>query len=108
MPGEASALCFLDSNIWLYAFVDQGEPRKQVAAKQLIRQTAPVVSTQIVNEVCYNLIRKAGFSQQQIGRMIRSFYARYVVIAVDKAVMIDAAGTPACSAAAASENPPLR
>jgi predicted nucleic acid-binding protein len=56
MPGEASALCFLDNNIWLYAFVDQGEPRKQFNAKQLIRQTAPVVSTQIVNEVCYNLI----------------------------------------------------
>jgi predicted nucleic acid-binding protein len=91
MPGEASDHCFFDSNIWLYAFVDQGEPRKQVTAKQLIRQTAPIVSTQIVNEVCYNLVRKAGFSEQRIGRMIRSFYARYVVIAIDKAVMIDAA-----------------
>lgn len=91
MPVEAAAVCLIDSNVWLYAFIDQNEPLKQVAARQLIRQTAPIVSTQILNEVCYNLLRKAKFSEQQINRVIRSFYARSVVVAVDRTIMIDAA-----------------
>ena len=39
-----------------------------------------LVSTQIINEVCINLIRKAAFSEEQIRRLIASFYRRHEVI----------------------------
>lgn len=81
MRAENSPPCLLDSNIWLYAFVEQGEPQKQAAAKQLLEQPAAVVSTQIINEVCFNLLRKADFTEEQIRRLIYSFYLRYSVSA---------------------------
>ncbi len=90
MPADPPAPCFIDSNIWLYAFVEQGEPQKQAVAGQLLTQPAVVVSTQIVNEVCVNLLKKAGFTEEQIGRLIRSFYRRYSVTAIDGATMLAA------------------
>ena len=90
MPVEPGTASLVDSNVWLYAFIDQNEPQKLARARQLIRQSEPVVSTQILNEVCYNLMRKAGFSGPRIGRVIRSFYARYVVVPVGKDTMLDA------------------
>ena len=91
MCAENSSPCLLDSNIWLYAFVEQGEPQKQAAAKQLLEQPAVVVSTQIINEVCVNLLRKADFTEEQIRRLIYSFYLRYSVTTIDQTVMLSAA-----------------
>ena len=86
---EPSTASLIDSNVWLYAFIDQNEPQKLATARQLIRQSVPVVSTQIL-KVCYNLMRKTEFSGLRIGRVIRSFYARYVVVPVGKDTMLDA------------------
>lgn len=91
MHAENPSPCLLDSNIWLYAFVEQGEPQKQAAAKQLLEQPAVVVSTQIINEVCFNLRRKADFTEEQIKRLIYSFYLRYSVTALDQTIMLTAA-----------------
>jgi len=50
--------CFIDTNIWLYFFSNE-DPVKKSKAKNLINQTPKkVVSWQIINEVCVNLIRK--------------------------------------------------
>lgn len=81
----------IDSNIWLYAFVEHGEPQRQAVARQLLLQPEVAVSTQIVNEVCLNLLKKADFTEEQIGRLIRSFYQRYSVTLVDEATMLAAA-----------------
>jgi predicted nucleic acid-binding protein len=53
-----SAKCFVDSNIWLYAFMDSNS-EKRIAALHLIESTDAVLSTQVINEVCCNLLRKA-------------------------------------------------
>ena len=52
--------CFIDSNIWIYLLTDD-DPVKAARANALlatIRQK--VVSWQVINEVCVNLIRKKG------------------------------------------------
>lgn len=50
--------CFLDTNIWLYAFVESQDETKSAVARQLINDNVFIVSTQVINEVCVNLIKK--------------------------------------------------
>ena len=48
---------FIDSNIWLYSFLRQDEEKRK-AAKTLIKSCIrkfTFISTQIINEVCFNL-----------------------------------------------------
>lgn len=79
-PEAAVESCFIDTNIWLYAFTVGDDPEKTVRAKTLIEtHSAVFVSTQVINEVCVNLIKQAHFSEQQVQQLIESFYAKYVV-----------------------------
>ena len=44
---------FIDSNIWLYALIEDGGSEKHHKAKQCIAITENIIiSTQVVNEVC--------------------------------------------------------
>ncbi len=69
--------CFIDSNIWLYRFIlnpsDPNAMQKQQIATNVTSQENLLVSTQVINEVCANLIRKAGFDNSQIQRLIEEF-----------------------------------
>ena len=47
---------FVDSHVWLYALVRGTEPVKRKAAAAVVSGGARVVSSQVVNEVCMNLI----------------------------------------------------
>jgi predicted nucleic acid-binding protein len=61
---------FIDSNIWLYRFIinprDADPIPKQEIATTITNYQNNLISTQVVNEVCSNLIRKAGFNNAQI------------------------------------------
>jgi predicted nucleic acid-binding protein len=61
---------FIDSNIWLYRFIinprDADAVPKQQIAITITNYQNSLISTQVVNEVCSNLIRKAGFNNAQI------------------------------------------
>jgi predicted nucleic acid-binding protein len=74
------ARCFIDSNVWLYGFILGEETNKSEIARTLIETHDPVVSTQVINEVCVNLIRRANFNEAEISQLIQSFYKRYEVI----------------------------
>ena len=76
-----SAKCFVDSNIWLYAFMDSNSD-KRTNALQLIERTNVVLSTQVINEVCCNLLRKADYSEAEIQQTISNFQARYPILNV--------------------------
>lgn len=80
MPADAHATCFIDTNIWLYAFIEADNPTKSAIARQLIQQTEPVISVQVINEVSINLLKKANFSEEQLRQLIKSFYGKYRVI----------------------------
>ena len=77
MSGDA----FIDSNVWLYAFMDESSP-KHASAKALIEQDRVVLSTQVVNEVCNNLIRKAGYTEPEIQQTIQNWAAVYQILDV--------------------------
>ncbi len=90
-PETEAESCFIDTNIWLYAFTVGNDPEKTARAKTLIEtQSGVFVSTQVINEACVNLIKKARFSEQQVQQLIESFYAKYVVVELSKPLLLKA------------------
>ncbi|MGD1952518.1 MAG: PIN domain-containing protein [Leptolyngbyaceae cyanobacterium] len=81
---------FLDSNIWIYALADGQDQQKQDVAAQLIRTTSAVVSTQVINEVYINLLRKSYFSEEQVRELITAFYQGSQVIPFDMEILTQA------------------
>ncbi|HEY0734984.1 MAG TPA: PIN domain-containing protein [Herpetosiphonaceae bacterium] len=82
---------FIDTNIWLYAFNQSQDKQKHQLAKRLIRQTSRiVVSNQVVNEVSVNLLRKFQASEDDVRKIIRSFYRKYIVIELNRNIVLHA------------------
>ena len=90
--GKDRRTCLVDSNIWLYAFIEAQDAGKSAVAKSLIqnKDIAITVSTQIINEVCVNLVRKANFSEEKIRELIESFHNKYDVVGIDREILIKA------------------
>ncbi len=64
------ALAFIDTNIWLYAFSDSQDKLKTQQAKGLLRRTPQIaLSTQVVNEVSVNLLRKFQAAEPDIRKV---------------------------------------
>ena len=86
---SAAERVFIDTNIWLYAFV-AGDRAKTAKAASLLQRSSIAVSVQVINEVCANLIRKAGFREADVRALIESFYAKCLVVALDERVLLRA------------------
>ena len=82
--------CFIDTNIWLYAFLETQDSEKSIIAKSVIREKEITISTQIINEVCVNLIKKVRFPEKQIQDLIVSFYQKYTVVEISKDILLKA------------------
>ena len=82
--------CFVDTNVWLYAFIEADDVAKSATARQLLQNSRPVVSTQVINEVCVNLLKRAVFTEEQIQTLIESFYEKYEVIELTQALLLRA------------------
>ena len=65
---------FIDSNIWLSAFIADN-PRKKDLAQALLKTSQPI-GGQVVNEVCVNLIKRAKFPEVKISALIETFYQK--------------------------------
>ena len=69
---------FVDSNIWLYASVlagDAGAEQKHYRASDLLsRVDRPVINSQVVREVCSNLLQKAKLGEADVQRVIQDWY----------------------------------
>lgn len=82
---------FIDSNIWLYSFIEDAEGKYRIAAGLIQENKEKIaISLQVVNEVCINLIKKADFKEEQIEELINSFYEDYTIIDQDKDVLTNA------------------
>ena len=90
MAADSSPGCFIDTNIWLYAFIESDDKKRSVVARDLVRLSRPAVSVQVVNEVCVNMIRKASFVEEQIRELVTSFYAKYRVLDLGYNTLISA------------------
>ena len=55
---------FIDSNIWIYAAMEDSN-EKSVIAKKLIEKPS-FVSTQVINEISVNLLRKYQYTESEI------------------------------------------
>jgi len=89
-PKSNSPSCFIDTNIWLYAFIDSQDKNKHAVANQIVQKNKVVISTQVINEICVNLLKKAQFLEQDIQAIILSFYGHYPVAEIDRDVLINA------------------
>jgi predicted nucleic acid-binding protein len=88
---DKASICFVDSNIWLYAFIyNPDEAQKSEIAKNIIAANNITISTQVINEVSVNLIKKANFSENVIQELVRDFYFNYRVIGIDSTILINA------------------
>lgn len=81
---------FLDTNIWLYAFLKKADKEKAKIANSLIEGQGIVISTQVINEVCVNLIKKSSFSEEKIQKLIEDFYQGCQVIQFNKTILFQA------------------
>ncbi|MDD5399873.1 MAG: PIN domain-containing protein [Sulfurimonas sp.] len=72
---------FLDTNILLYAFSTKDINKHNIAKNIVLSQA--VISTQVINEVAVNLIKKFDFSEDNIQKFLSSSYSRYYVVGLD-------------------------
>jgi predicted nucleic acid-binding protein len=82
--------CFLDSNIWLYAFIRAQHQEKSEIAKAIIQNNEIITRTQVINEVSINLIKKARFDESRTRSLIASFYEQQEVIEPGLEVLLEA------------------
>ena len=76
---------------WLYVLVDSDDSSKALIARDLLlTQSRPIItSTQVINEVCVNLIRKAGIGEQVVREMTTAFFRRYEVLLTTEALLLE-------------------
>ncbi len=86
----AAGQCFVDSNVWLYAVIENAESATKSATARTLVAERRIVSTQVVNEVCVNLLRKAGRSEEEIRQVVQAFYAQHRVVPIDERTMLSA------------------
>lgn len=69
------AKVFVDSNIWLYSLIQKRDDhRHQQAATFVLRLSHPVINSQVIREICSNLIKKAGIPEEQLRVLICRWY----------------------------------
>lgn len=77
---------FIDTNVWLYRLFDNKKmevaeiERKRNIAISITEGEKIIISTQVVNEISNNLLKKAAFNEGQIKAVIQSLYRRCTVI----------------------------
>ncbi|MBX9253369.1 PIN domain-containing protein [Desmonostoc muscorum CCALA 125] len=81
-----SGASFIDTNVWLYRLFDDQKieiaerERKRNIAITITEAEGIIISTQVVNEVSSNLLKKAAFNEEQVKTVIQSLYRRCTVV----------------------------
>jgi predicted nucleic acid-binding protein len=60
---------------------------KHSRAQAVVQRTGVVESTQVINETCVNLLKKARLAEAEIQRLIASFYTEYEVVPTERVAM---------------------
>lgn len=77
---------FIDSNIWLYRLLADQDPdphedaRKRSIAIALTDSEGIFISTQVINEVCINVIRQTSLNEADILNLIEDFESHCTVM----------------------------
>jgi len=51
---------------------------------------SPIISTQVVSEVCVNMLKKAGRKEPFVRELISSFHSQYEIVALTEGVLLRA------------------
>ncbi len=86
----AADQCFVDSNLWLYAVIESGEAATKSATARMLVIERRIVSTQVINEVCVNLLRRAQRTEEEIRRVVQAFHAQHRVVPIIESTMLAA------------------
>jgi len=81
---------FIDTNVWLYSFIQSQDKAKTKIATTIIKECEIVINTQIINEICVNLLKKANFSEQRIQSLIKGLYRKYTVCDLSQDILLTA------------------
>ena len=87
---QSDSIYFIDTNIWLYSFIQSQGIRKTEIARAVIKKCEIVISTQIINEMCVNLIKKVNFPEGKIQHLIESLYKKYPVFELSQDILLKA------------------
>jgi predicted nucleic acid-binding protein len=88
--------CFIDSNIWLYGLMTdpsadrEEETRKRSIAIALTNTEGIIISTQVINEVCSVLSRKAAFNEDQLKQVVQEFYSGCLITNFNLTILLNA------------------
>lgn len=85
-------ICFIDSNIWFYYLSNKDDLNKTTIAEKIIfnPQQDIVLSVQVINEVCFNLIRKKKLPEEKIQNVIVDFYQGFDVANLNEDIFLKA------------------
>ena len=83
---------FIDSNIWLYAFISGQDAAKSKIAQQLIAENDGnvVISSQVIIEIVANLSKKSQLQETELRQLIAGFYQDHQVLNVGELIMFSA------------------
>lgn len=87
---QSDSIYFIDTNIWLYSFIQSQDIKKTEIARAVIKNCEVVISTQIINEMCVNLIKKVNFSEGKVQHLIESLYKKYPVFELSQDILLKA------------------
>ena len=85
---QHDSIYFIDTNIWLYSFIQSQNREKTEIAKTIIKECEIVISTQIINEMCVNLIKKVNFSEMKIQNLVQSLYRKFTVFELSQDILL--------------------
>ncbi|MGD1804695.1 PIN domain-containing protein [Dapis sp. BLCC M126] len=86
-------LNFIDTNVWLYRLFDDQRieaierERKRNIAISITEKSNLIISTQVINELSVNLIKKAKFDESQIKAVLQSLYNRCQVLPFELTIL---------------------
>jgi predicted nucleic acid-binding protein len=85
-------MVFIDSNVWIYALIASQDSTKSSIAQTLLHanQNEITLCSQVILEVCVNILRKGYFTEPQIRKFIENSYQDFTVIDVSAAILISA------------------
>jgi predicted nucleic acid-binding protein len=79
---------FIDSNIFLYAFTTKDINKQKISAEIICKNYT--ISTQVINEVSSNMIKKLNFSNQDVNDFVLNCYEQYYIVNFSKEIFIKA------------------
>lgn len=80
---------FVDSNIWIYSYSDHH--KSEIAKNAIVRVANDVIiSTQVVNELCFNLVRKVKKTSEEASKVCIDLMSQFYTVTLSATTVREA------------------